>query len=315
MKRFFSNDSFWNTPIGADPEIQPGSEELMRLLANEPSSAFFGINLHRWTIPVYEVDSSTPRCRVHQRVIDVEKPDAPLGYWGKAGKHLTQFPGFGESVPIPLAATPDNEADAHMGIVDWEAKLAWDMWGAQKRSDGQWESYTGMCYRIDGPGVFDRKNFSAHDGDSIHFHGPSRAAGVPAIAGLIMHEEVETGRIEHKLAFATRFNARKRFTFPATWTDGQEAFGLPEGAVLQLNPALDLDGFDLSPGAKVVAEALQEYGMVDVDVGGDNTLYGEGLWSHPDKSWEELLDPFALQGIALCHYRVLKFGEIINAGN
>ena len=34
---------------------------------------------------------------------------------------------------------------------------------------------------------------------------------------------------------------------------------------------------------------MQRYGAVNVDVALGNVLYGEGLYGHPDKSWDGLL--------------------------
>jgi hypothetical protein len=195
---------------------------------------------------------------------------------------------------------------------------AWDMWAARKLPDGSWESNTGMKYRLDGPGVFDPSEFSAKDGESIHFHGPGRAAGVPIIAGLILYDEVKTGEIAHKIACATRFNAYKEFTFPATWTDGHYPGGIPEGAVLQLDPALDLSQFDLLPGERVVARALQKYGMVNVDNAGGSPLYGENLNHDPmGRSWNGLLREWdgGIVSIPLKHYRVLRIGNVIRKGD
>ena len=58
--RFFADNSFWNQPIPDDAETDPHSEYWMELLANDPSCENFGINLKDYTIPIYEVDSTTP---------------------------------------------------------------------------------------------------------------------------------------------------------------------------------------------------------------------------------------------------------------
>jgi len=97
-------------------------------------------------------------------------------------------------------------------MADWTHFLQRDMWGAAKRPDGSWASNTGMVYRLDGSGVFDRGLFLIHNGESIHMYGPGRAAGVPIIAGLIMRDEIAAGRIEHKLAYcANMFSALQQF--------------------------------------------------------------------------------------------------------
>lgn len=318
MRRFFSDDSFWNTPISPDPQIDPRSDHFIEILNGQHGGPFH-INLHKWTIPVYEADASTPRCTVHERPIDPNKTSRRENRWGKWSDRRLWWrhgPGFGQNVPIPAGARPDPLDDAHMAIVDWSANTAWDMWGCRRREDGQWESNTGMTYSLNGTGVWKTEDFlDVKDGDSIHFHGPSRAAGVPAVAGLIMHDEIREGHIRHKLAFATFHNALKEFTPPAAWTDGFEPGGLPEGAVMQLDPALSPDRFPLSAAAKVIFRALQEYGMVNVDVARGNTLYGELLENHPRKSWQGLLDEGELFRIPLEHYRVLKLGPITRMGD
>ncbi|HUV38079.1 MAG TPA: hypothetical protein VMY39_00620 [Planctomycetota bacterium] len=307
-RRFFSDDSFWNRPIAPDPAIDPRSAHFTALLSRDVNGPGFGINVRRYTIPVYEVDDATPLRRVHQRT-SFHQPK-----YKKWGEIFSHGPGFGPEVPIPDDADPDPDGDHHLALVDWNTMRAWDMWAVGKRPDGEWESATGMTYRLDGDGVFEREWFRVRPGESIHFYGPSRASGVPAIAGLIMHDEMRAGRIRHKLAFASRVNAYLRFVWPATWTDGHLEGGIPEGAVIQLDPEIDLARFDLGPGGEVVARALQEYGAVNTDNAGGNALYAEHLCAKPGLTWEGLLDPFAISAIPASAYRVLKLGEIIAGG-
>ena len=307
-RRLFNDDSFWNRPIGRSPEVDPRSAHFTGLLVQEENGSGFGINLSRYTIPVYEVNDDTPLRRIHQRTSFHQKK---YKLWGEAFSH---GPGFGPEIPIPDDAAPDPDGDHHMAMVDWEKMKAWDMWAVGKRPDGEWESATGMVYDLDGDGVFEREWFDVKPGESIHFYGPSRASGVPALAGLIMYDEIAAGRVEHKLAFASRFNAYLEFVRPATWTDGHVKGGLPEGCVIQLDPELDLESFELDRGGLVVARALQEYGAVNTDNAGGNALYAEHLMTRPGLTWDGLLDPFSIAHIPAAHYRVLKLGEIISGG-
>ncbi len=309
-RRFFSPNSIWNTPVPADAETDPLSEQYLQPWAKEPTGGLH-INLDWFTIPVYDVDASTPRRPVRQ----MATPETAKGRSVTRRWQYRQGPGFGPEVPIPDSAMPDPAGDAHAALVDWERGLAWDMWHAVRMPDGSWESYTGMHYSIDGDGVFDRADFDTENGDSIHYHGPGRAAGVPIIAGLIMHHEILAGRIEHKLALAARWNGLQTFTWPATWTDGRTIGGLPEGAVVQLDPRLDLKPFDLSDGATLIARALQEYGMVNVDTAGGTVVYAEGLYGQPDRSWQGLLDENELKRIPTEHFRVLRMDAIIPMGD
>lgn len=314
-KRFFAKSSFWNRPIEDSPRVDPRSDHYIGLLANEPNGAF-GINLVRWTVPVYEADSSVPRQKVDRRVYDDEELRARGSKWVGVGDRFGHYPDFDRwGLPVPEHLEPDPAGDAHLAVVDWSKRRGWDMWGAIRKEDGGLASNTGMTYVLDGDGVFKTSDFPIKDGESIHFYGPSRAAGVPAIAGLIMNDEVGEGEINHKLACATRFNAFKEFVYPAAWTDGHLEGGLPEGAVIQLDPDLDLEKFDLTAGEKVVARAFQRYGAVNVDNAGGSTLYAEGLWAKPGRSWGGILTETGLMSIPIEHYRVLKLGEIVRMGD
>lgn len=309
-RRLFSPDSFWNTPIAPGTPTDPRNDQYLRCLKAEPTGGLH-LNASEFAVPVYDVDASTPLRRVGQR------PSTPAQQAKSATSHreFRHGPGFGPELPIPDHAVPDPAGDAHAAFVDWDRGLIWDVWGGLKLPDGSWQSWTGMHYRLDGPGVFEPAGPAVETGDSIHYHGPSRAAGVPLIAGLIMHHEVVAGRIEHKLSFAARHNAYQEFAFPATWTDGRFPGGLPEGAVLQLDPDLDLDPFDLKPGARVICRALQEYGMVNVDGAAGTAVYAEGLYADPTRSWDGLFDEEELKRIPLDHFRVLLLPPVTARGD
>lgn len=321
-KRFFSEKSFWNQAIDSNARKHKNSDKWIAMLDDFQNGKGMHINLHEWTIPVYFVDESVPKVPVGKRFPDWESSTEYFSKNSKAFFHTSHpmghGPGFAE-VPIPEYAIPDPAADSHLAIIDKDSGQVWDMWACRKRSDGNWESCTGMTYSLDDEGVFDPKLFDIHNGESIHLYGPSRASGVPIIAGLIMKEEVNAGHINHKLAFATGAAGLLEHIFPATWTDGGVPGGVPEGALLQLDPQLDLSSFNLNKNAKVVLRAMQEYGAVLTDIAGSVTLYGEGLWSRKkqdgsDETWQGLLEESDLQGIPWKHYRIVETFESIEKG-
>lgn len=313
MRRFFSDDSFWNTPIPANALPDPGSALLVDMLALMRPEGFW-INYSKFTIPIFEANARTPRYRIHRR-ITWDSTFFRAGVLAAARTHLPDDfplghgPGIGDDVPIPEEAIPSLGGDQHLAIVDRDRRLAWDMWRARRRPDGEWESGTCMVYPIDGPGVFDRALFEVRDTESIHIYGPSRAAGVPAIAGLILHQELTAGRIDHKLAFATSAVGLQRFVYPpACWTDGSVPGGIPEGAVVQLDPQLDLRPLGLSPTGQIIARALQTYGAVCVDFAGGNVIYAEALHGKPELSWDGLLDARDIERLGYQHFRVVDMG-------
>lgn len=321
MKRFFHDTSFWNQPIATQPAIDPASRQMLDFLAKHDDRGFW-INLNKWTIPIYEVNASTPRRRIHRRYHPNSQGSfvrsVPYLHEGHPMGHGKAFAADAEAglIPVPLNAWPDPESDSHFAIVDWESGWIWDMWAVRIRPDGEWECNSGMKYPAKGSGVFDRAEFAVHNGESIHPYGPARAAGVPILAGTIMYDEVRAGHIAHKLSFATQASALQKFVSPpACWTDGGWPEGLPEGAVVQLDPALDLAKLNLSPAARVVARALQEYGAVNVDVCGGHCLYGEGLYTDPhQRTWDGFLAENAMIGLTFDHYRVLKMDNIVSEG-
>jgi hypothetical protein len=321
MRRFFAATSFWNQAISPNPAIDPETKRLLEFMAKADDRGFW-VNLRGFTIPIYEVNRQTPRRRVYKRLANKANwvtarsaaylgPDHPMGHGAEFAKDAAAG-----RIPIPDDVQADPESDSHMALVDWEEGWIWDMWATRRREDGDWEANTGMKYRVDGSGVFDRRDFAVHNGESIHAYGPSRAAGVPALAGTIMHQEILEGRIEHKLGFATQAAGLQKFVYPpACWTDGGWRQGLPEGAVLQLDPALDVTTLGLSPGGLVVARALQEYGAVCVDVAGGHCLYGEGLYADSRKrDWAGLLTGEDVIAIKLPNFRVLKMENVIPEG-
>ncbi|WP_404421388.1 hypothetical protein [Nibricoccus sp. IMCC34717] len=308
-KRFFSDDSFWNQPIGANPKIDGNSERWIETLCREPAGPFWGINTEWYTIPVYEADANTPRHTIHPRPVSdhFKFVHGHLNKWFDTHEHYGHGPGFGQNVPIPVGALMDPQEDAHIVVVDWGADQVWDVWGMEQR-DGKYYSFTGMTYKASGRGVFDPKDFTIKNGESVHFHGPGRAAGVPVIAGLVLYDEVQEGAIRHKLAGATRFNAYQESVYPAIWTDGILPGSIPEGAVVQLDPDLDLYQFDLTREERIVARAAQEYGIVIVDNGGSNCIYAQGLYGDSPVSWKGKIRGWSggINNISMRHYRVIQ---------
>ncbi len=300
--RFFSDSSFWNQPIPEDAETDSRSEHWMSILANDPSCENLGINLKSYTIPIYEVDSTTPTAVVEE-----------------ISTRFHQGPSFrGKPVPIPDNLEPSPGGDMHVAIIDRERQLAWDMFYVKKTGDGKWGSYTGMIYPLDGPGIFDTADFNIRPGESIHQFGPGRAAGVPIIAGTIMFDEVKKGEIRHKLSCALRYVAYQEHVYPpAVWTDGNFEGGIPEGSVIQLDPKLDLSPFNLLPGEMAVARALQKYGAVVVDFAAGSCLYGEGLWYDPARSWDGILRDWdgGISDIPVKYYRVIKAAHVSLGGD
>lgn len=160
-------------------------------------------------------------------------------------------------VPIPDHAAPDPAADGHMVIIDPGTGCEYDFWQAKKKRNGRWRASWGNSLRIDGDGIFP-KGLSA------------RGSGFALPAGMIFPEELVAGHIDHALQFSYNYPKRGGPVVPATESDGtsRRNDAIPEGARLRLDPGLDLDGLGLATYERVIAEALQKYGMFLADHGG-----------------------------------------------
>jgi hypothetical protein len=96
---------------------------------------------------------------------------------------------------------------------------------------------------------------------------------------MITLDDLRRGRIDHALAVGlpAAIVRGPAYSWPAQRTDGTstDPASIPEGAHFRLDPTLDLSTLDLSPAARMIAEAAQRYGIVVRDRSGDVTLYGE----------------------------------------
>jgi len=231
--------------------------------------------------------------------------------------HEPEFDNLGVPIPDHMKASPGR--DMHVAIVDWKENIIWDMFFVKQLEDSSWTSATGMTYPLNGSGVFKKSDFDVKLNESIHGHGPGVAAGTPIIAGVIRHDEVMSGEIRHKLSGGVRFVAFQEYVFPATWTDGNFDGGIPEGAIIQLDPDLDLSPFDLTKEELIVAKALQKYGFVIIDFSEGSTIRAEWLGGQKTKSWKGKLRGWKPKGgiktIPVKHYRVLKVDNIKKGGD
>ena len=92
------------------------------------------------------------------------------------------------------------------------------------------------------------------------------AAGLPILPGLVRYDEVAAGAIKHALRFTTN-RTRTAYIYPARhYASESNAASLPPmGLRVRLKATYDTAGF--SPQARVIAEALKQYGMILADNG------------------------------------------------
>lgn len=299
----YSTGSPFNQKISPNPEIDPNSAMLISSLS---SVGQIILSVKKFAAPVYLSDENTPRHDVKlecgpawERGVAVMK-DVPIPEWAEPG--FDGEPGD----PPPSGCGEDSDQDNHMIILDLSTRCEYDFWQARK-TNSQWVASWGNSISMDSNGVFP-KGFSA------------RGSGFAFLGGVVWPDELQAGNIEHTLAFNYPFPKSGGPVPPATDSDGESerADAIPEGALLQLNPNLNLDTLNLTPYEKTIAKALQEYGMILGDGGGDRDVGLQAVDPKsvagnpyqgvlPDEEW------VSLPNISLQEFRVLKLPPQISS--
>ncbi|MCG8415436.1 MAG: hypothetical protein MI746_14560 [Pseudomonadales bacterium] len=263
----YANDSVFNTPLPAQVAIDPDSDALIEGLN---ISEQFVVQVGQFSATVFFADSSTPTQDVF----------LPCGEFWELG--ITEIAG----VPIPEWATPSNDVDGgdsppigcgeesaqdnFLIILDVENRCEYDFWQAREEN-GAWVASFATAFDMDGTG--------------IHPNGlSSRGSGLAFLGGVIWPSELLAGEINHPLAFSYEFPKAGGPVAPATDSDGvsTESFALPEGARIQLDPDFDLDSLSLTDYERTIARAMQDYGLILVDRGGEGPV---GLYAvDPDSA-------------------------------
>lgn len=300
--RPFAADSPWNTPIPADASVRAGSEPVLSYMAGQADNIRFS---REYTIPVWVVSSREMRPVIVRSDRIFDRWDRDRDGWSDVG------------VPIVPSMWGEPTSDGHICIIDPLRMVAWEM------SRFSWSGESPQCttfniWDLTGSGHGDH-----NEGDRWQTRG-GRGSGFPLIAGLVRPEEIDAGEIHHALVFtfsSCRMSASGDDMFlapPACRGDGKSVGAqYPiEGMCFQLDPALtdaDFDAWGLRPEARIVARALQTYGMYLSDRGGDWALQVQLLDEDPSvhrAMWEDRHPGFysSIERIPTDAFRIVELG-------
>lgn len=278
LEPFKATSVFYNK-IDSNATVDQNSATMVGSLVDQANQAFIVV-AKEWTVPVFFADANTPR---H----DVEMTAS----WAPK-KTL-------KNVPIPDWAEADPSDDGHMTIVDEVNGCVYDFWQMKAKNSG-WKASWGNVLELSSDGVFP-EGYSA------------RGSGFELLQGLIWPQELENGAINHALIFSYDHTKSGGPVPPATESDGttDAAWGIPEGALVQLNPNLDLDSLGLNSYEKTIARCLQEYGMYCADDGGGLSLYAIHPLSVKTNPYESIWGDqtyIDVSKIPVGEFRVLEMG-------
>ena len=252
----YSGVSFWNQPIEPNPAMDANSSNMVAAsLANYASSANFA-NTDAWGIAVaYDSTASLPYnvlCTMYCTTNSI-------------------------AFEMPAGAEPTTGSDHHLAVVNGAQEL--DLWEASYNATANtWSAGTTI--------LNDATGWGASCGLGQHCNG-AVAAGFALLGGAVRPEEIAQGHIDHALAITTPYTRAGYIACPATHTDGKysDPSALPEGALVQLDPAFNVDAQAWPAWEKVVAKALQQYGAYVADTGGSVAIRGVADMNLSSDTW------------------------------
>ncbi len=161
--------------------------------------------------------------------------------------------------PIPrgvhIEGGPSADGDRHALLVDRNRCKLFELYALRKEG-GRWTAGSGATWSLRKPRMRPSGWTSAD------------AAGLPILPLLARYQEVRRGRITHALRM-TVSQSRRAFVFPARhFASSDDDPALPRmGERLRLKASVNISG--LPSQARVVARAMQEYGLIVADNGSD----------------------------------------------
>lgn len=245
LQRFFGRASVYDKSVrGAS--IASNSAQTVSVLAGDARVKGAFVSYDIWNVSFYRVPAGTAR-------VSVKFADCFA-----SGGVPPVFTAAMSSVPIPVNAVPALGDDKALSIYDPSTDQLWEMWRAERTSAGWQACWGGRLDRV-----------SSHPG---YFANGTGAAGSGlAMAGsMVTMAEVKAGRINHAVSLVVPTVREKVMSYPAQRTDGVSTNpNAPmEGQRFRLDPSIDVNSLNLTPFAKLVARAAQEYGFIVVDQSG-----------------------------------------------
>jgi hypothetical protein len=276
--RPFSATSFWNVPISASAATSSQNAGLLSYFvahATNPS-----LSIGDWSVPVAQAHPSDTTFSVPCLL------------------YVCTLGAFGPFA-IPVTAVPAASSDGHLAVYDPASGREWDMWQA-KSTGSSWSASAGSGVSMSGTGVAPGNT------------GAGDAANFPLLGGLVRPEEIAQGHIDHALVFGIQGIGVGSPVCPASHNaaTSTDPNALREGMQLQLDPTIDVNSLPIPSYAKVMARAMQVYGMYVRDNAGSLGVYGENPVGRGYNPWPAVLGTSntypSLAGIPWSKFRIVS---------
>jgi len=245
----FPKNNIWNTVI-SDAPIHKNSQKWLSSIKNKSNlHPDFGAGEYKGSPVGIPINYSNKDTKKH-KVLFRNQQESDTGFY--------PIPKF-----VNIEGGAHSNGDRHMIVLDQDECKLYELFSTRRRLDGTWTAGSGAIFNL-------ASNALRTDGWTS-----ADAGGLPIFPGLVKYNETMSGHIKHALRFTLKKTARE-YVWPARHFSSRykKKYQLPPmGARFRLKSTIDISSF--SKQAKVIAQALKEYGMILADNGGDLFLSGE----------------------------------------
>ncbi len=218
-------------------------------------------------------------------VVPATQPLAPISY-DAYGDESDPGP-----FPIPLDAPVEAGSDGHVVVVQQQTCQLYELFVGRRQSDG-WVAQSGAHFDLSSNALRPLGWTSAD------------AAGLPILPGLVRYDEVVAGRIDHAIR-VTFTQTQRGFVLPATHFASINGDPTLPAMGMRLRLRADFDVTALTGQARVIAVAMQRYGLIVADNGSNWFFQGA-----PGPGWVDA-DLNQLKGIPGSAFEVVDTGPVL----
>ncbi len=271
--RVFPADNAWNLKISGAPLRARSTQTIAYIQAHGADNLHpdFGEN-QSYGLPFVVVPQAQPLVPITYDEYGDESDPGPF--------------------PIPLDAPVEAGSDAHILVVREGTCDLYELYHTHRTTNG-WAAGSGAHWNLNSNALRPLGWTSAD------------AAGLPITPGLVRYEEVAAGHIDHAIRVTFGTTCRG-YILPATHLASSTSCSTdapPMGLRLRLRADYPIAG--LSPQARVIAQAMKDYGLIVADNG--SNWYFQGA---PSVGWDDdLLNQ--LKGIPGTAFEVVDSGPVV----
>src|SRR5438874_2025970 len=280
----FPTDNAWNTDVSSMP-VDPNSGNIIAFIgASSPLHPDFGAGLYNGSkigIPYQVVDTTTqPMVPIRIVAYKTESDPGPMPVPPNA---------LIEGYPNP------DDGDRHVLVLDRNGCWLYELYRAFK-THGGWKSDSTAIWDMT---INEQRPYTWTSAD---------AAGLPVFVGLVRHDEVAAGAINHALRFTVP-TSQRAFVLPAThWAStNTDPNAPPMGLRLRLKASFDISGYPADD--RVILFAMKKYGLILADNG--SAIFISGA---PDNRWNNT-NLNLLKQITASNFEVVQTGTIVTPAN